>query len=636
MKPKNGETPNFVCQERPKLYGIHFGTFDLETRGLGGEFLDASLYTDEDGPERYRSLPDLFDRLINPPRGVSEKTGRPLRYQFTWYAHNGAKFDFTYLSQLIINYAVANGITIEPVAQGKKLIAFVIPTPAGKVRLADSYPSLYTSLDKAAQAYAPEHLKSGHCPEHDFTKKPGVFYDSACPVCVDYMMNDSESLWHTLSNFHDVGRAVLKINPKLTTGAMALAAWKRDIPRGHVYFRNHRSKEDFMRKVGVGSLIYPGASSKVWEPAEGNDIAAVTVDRGAAFAASMLEAGYPVGTGTWTDEFEEDTFGFYEVIAQTPPGLEFPVIPFYTKEGRIFGVGKHLAYITTEQYREAIDAGYTIEVITGLVFNKTEPIFDKFLRKLEAMEYPPDGSACPPGVRTMVKNMRNSLNGKFNTNANQEVLCLGPYPTTEDGDLEEGIIPWLDDDGNSIPGGYLKVSEVEAPYIQPGWYAITTTRQALTMRRLIMMLPAEARGKVDTDSLTTLPGLVDELIQAGVITLGRGYGNWKVEHAWTWLQSIGPKNYRGEDTETGKINYAKGIPKRIMADNRDAHRLAGAGIKVQLEIDTLYSFQEMIKHGADMPATVRKRSISTPASVSGWEWDPVTLEFRPRVFEWAA
>lgn len=634
---KTQDPPNFIKRETPKLYNVQFGTWDLETVGLGGDFLDSATYTAEEGSMRFRTLADLFGHMLNPPRQCSAKTGRPRRYQFTWYAHNGAKFDFTYIASMILDYALENNVTIEPVAQGRRIIALTIPTPAGKVRIADSFPVLQTSLAGAAKAYAPDFAKMDHCPDHDFTKDDSAVYDPACQVCVRYMLRDAESLWHVMTNFEAALHKNLGVNLRLTTGAVAMSGFQRSIPRGHVYYRQSKSKEDFMRKVGVGSLISPGCTSEVWEPEPGQEFAAVTVDRGAAFAASMLEGDYPVGTGIWRDTWDEDRFGFWEVIAETPPELEFPVIPFYTDHGRVFGVGRHLAYITSEQYREAIAAGYRLEVIQGLVFNKLEPVFRKFIKKLEAMEYPPDGTPADPAVKAMVKNCRNSLNGKFNTNPEHESLKFGPLPRDEQtGQILDGVIPWMDDEGQPIPGGYLMTEIVEAAYIQPGWYAITTTRQAMTMRRLLMQLPKEARGKVDTDSLTTRPEHVTRLIEQGAVILGPGYGNWKVEHTWEWVQSIGPKNYRGQDTETGKINYCKGIPKRVMAKNRRAHARAGQGEQVQLRVPTLRTFQEMLKTGAETPAMTRLRSISTPASVTGWDHDPVTLEFRPRVFSWPA
>src|SRR5256885_402537 len=152
------------------------------------------------------------------------------------------------------------------------------------------------------------------------------------------MMRDAESLYHVMRNFETGLQEKLGVNLKLTTGAIAMAGFQRHIPKGHVYYRQSKTKEDFMRKVGVGSLISPGCTSEVWEPEHGHDLAAVTVDRGAAFAASMLEGDYPVGTGIWRDTWDPDRFGFWEVIAETPGGLEFPVIPFYTEHGRIFGV----------------------------------------------------------------------------------------------------------------------------------------------------------------------------------------------------------------------------------------------------------------------------------------------------------
>lgn len=630
MSPR--QEPDFLYRQRGKIYERWYGTFDLETEGFGGKFLDATVCT-EDGPERYRSLEDLFSRLLNPPR-LSYQTNRGstriTRRMFTWYAHNGAKYDFTYLALMIREYAVRNNVQVDTTIQGRKIIALTIPTEGGKVRLADSFPLLQSSLANAAKAYAPEYAKAGHCPDHDFTKK-NVFYDPDCKTCVAYALQDAVSLFYVMKNVTALLGRVFKVMPGLTTGSTAVKAWVSMIPRGHVYYRQHKDKEAFAQSAGVGSIIYPGDTSEEWTPAEGEDLAAVTLDRGAAFAACMKQGGYPVSAGIWTDEYEE-TFGFWEVIAESPPGCTFPVIPYSTdKDGRIFALGKGRAFITSEQYSYALECGYKLTIVKGLVFNKLEDIFSKFIQKCEDLEYPPDGSAADPAVKAMVKNMRNSLNGKFNTKTTHERIMFGPAVDKE-GELIPGAMPWVDEDGTEIPGVFVIIEESEVPYRHPDWYAITVTRQALCMIKLIRQLPPEARGKVDTDSITTRPREATRLIESGLIVMGRQYGAFKVEHGWRFLQSIGPKNYRGLDDAAGLVNYCKGISRGFLGEHRDEHRRAGLGERIQLQMPSVSSIQEMIKTGADLPATIRLRSISTPASVTAWSHDQVTKKFSPRYF----
>jgi hypothetical protein len=376
----------------------------------------------------------------------------------------------------------------------------------------------------------------------------------------------------------------------------------------------------------------------VWLPEPGSDTAAITYDRSAAFAACMMVGGYPVSPGVWVTERIPGHLGYYQcqvTTADNEPGF-FPFIPVWTDHGRKFAVGAQLpAYLTSEMIDMATAHGYQVTIVKGLAFERCEDVFSGFVRKCERFEYPPDGSDADPAVRAIAKNMRNSLNGKFNMKAETERLFIGDPPA----DLAtDGLAhPVVDSaTGEALPL-WSMTEEVDAPYIHPEWYALTTTRQILCMARILLQMEPAARGKVDTDSITGPAGVMADLAARGVITEGRGYGAWKIEHSWAWVQSLGVKNYLGDEWRKsasgaavlGQVDYCKGIPRKVMKANRAAHLRAAAGEKVQLTFDSLRTTKEMIEAQLDIPGVQRIRSIGIPDTCHGWVWDEVTHDFRP-------
>lgn len=592
----------FITRKIPRIKEKNFGTFDIETYGLGGPFLDATTYDEMRGGLRHRTVDELWSYLLS----VSAD-----KKNFIWYAHAGARYDFAYLAIKIRQFAIENKVTVETIQQGTKIIGLILPINLTSIRIYDSFPLLQNSLANAARAFAPEYAKLAHCKTHDFTK--GKYYSVGCSYCVEYMMRDAESLYHIMRNVREVVIETFGVEPGLTTGSTAMRAWIATIPEGNVYYRQSPAKEAFLRRVGAGSLTYPGHDSDRWENA-------ITVDRSAAFAACMMEGGYPTSTGIWTGTFNENYFGCYHVECSSPANLTFPVLPAYTENGRKFAVGNFESYITSDQYRIARELGYQLKVIKGLYFKRCENIFDEFIGKCEDLEYPPDGSPANPAVKAMTKHIRNSLNGKFNIRETMERIYIGEYELNSPDKRQ-----WVDEEtGKALPG-YTMTEYVDAPYCQPVWYAITVVRQQLAMIRLLLLLNPSERGKVDTDSLTIRAHSLARL----PIEIGPGYGKFKVEHEWAWVQSLGVKNYLGEEKDGTFLNYCKGIPRNIIRDFRDAHMGCAQGTKTQVTFTSLRTLKDMLKTGLATPAIMRKRSISIPATSVGWIWDELTHQFNP-------
>lgn len=617
---------------RPKTFDRIFGTFDLETIGLGGAYADGFTWEGPGTePERHLCVESLFKSLLNPDRGRTPN-GNESHRSYEWFAHNGAKYDFTYLAKRIRDYALENGLSVETCQQGTKIIRLVIPTPDGKVKISDSLPLLMGSLERVSKAFAPEFAKAGHCPMHDFTE--GGEYDPECDVCVDYARQDVIALWHTYQNHRVEFIRLFGVEPGLTTGSSAVKAWISTLPRGNVYWRQSPRKERWLRNFCTGAYITPGVTSAELEPEPGEDYAAITADRSAAFAAAMLEGNYPTDTGAWVFEHDpEAAYAFYQCEAECPEGRA-PLIPLTNSDGdKAWATGRGIAYVTSEQYEYAIQRGYRLKVTRGLVFDRVENLFDEFIKKCENLEYPPDGSDADPAVKAIVKNMRNSLNGKFNVREEQDRIYIGVAPADD-----AKARPMIDEDTGQRMPFYTKREPVEAPYCQPGWYAITVSRQQIEDLRLVELCDPAERFKCDTDSFTTTPGRMRDLVDSGALTIGPGYGAYKFEHLWITHQSLGPKNYRGTELVAGVERYSancKGIPAKLLKDDpvfREAHRRAGEGEKVQISFDSLRSLLEMIEKGLEIPGIRRVRSIGMPDTVNGWDYDRATKTFSPKHF----
>jgi len=604
-----GSKHRSVGYEAAKIRVIEFGTFDIESIGLGGSYADGTTYSEALGSVRHRTVSSLWKALIEPPRSS--------RKAWTWYAHAGARFDFTYIAASIVDYSRTQECVIETVQQGSKIIGLKVPTRGGIVLIYDSFPLIQTSLDSASKAYAREFSKSSHCPDHDFTI-PGVYYSPDCSICVEYMYQDAVALWHVMTNVTQIINSTFGVNPGLTTGGMAIRAWKATIPNGHVYTRQSDIKEEFLRRVGCGSLTYPGYTSAIQR-----DV--VTIDRTAAFAACMLDGGYPTSSGTWTNKYVPGEFGMYQCRVSCPIDIDFPVIPAYLENngGRKFATGTFTSYITSEQYELALSIGYDLTVVKGLVFNRCENVFTEFIEMCQSLETPEDGSICDPAVKLMVKNARNSLNGKFNIRPVMERIFIGK--------MQIGCKhkAWVDSVNGKLLPGYLMDEIVDAPYANPAWYALTVTRQQIAMIRLLLLLEPSERGKVDTDSLTTTIKGLSKL----PVKIEPGYGNFKVEHEWDWLQSLGCKNYHGREVNGNRINFCKGIPRKVMAAHMDEQMAVGEGFDRQLQFESLRTLTDMFKKGGDMPGIIRKRSISKPDTSTGWNWNCQTKLFTPIFLE---
>src|SRR5690348_7102173 len=123
-----------------KFKPLDLGTFDIETVGIGGEYLGGMTNSYQFEHKFHRRAGSLFRELLAYP-------GK------TWFAHNGAAFDFTYFAAFLKDWVTAEGEgrTLETVSQGDKVIGVVLKTEGQKrkdqIVIRDSYALIPSSLD---------------------------------------------------------------------------------------------------------------------------------------------------------------------------------------------------------------------------------------------------------------------------------------------------------------------------------------------------------------------------------------------------------------------------------------------------------------------------------------------------------
>jgi hypothetical protein len=587
-----------LCQRRLKtLKPRIIATFDIETDGLGGTFLEAAIYDGEEVTYFATASEMMMYMSQNPKK--------------TYYAHNGANYDFHYLLESLYDF-LALGWTIEFQHQGEKIIAATCKRDKVSFRLADSFPLLSTSLAKASKAFAPKYMKK------DIGLGRGVTYDPMNPVHKEYLAYDVMGLYWVMQNFRERVFGLFGCDIGLTAGSTAMKCFLATMPTGHVHWRLHRDQERFCRDGYFGGYTYPGLDMNPHP-----DI--LSVDINAAYAAVMKEE-YPVGIAISTAEYHSEYFGIYRCRVTTPPydTLKFPCIPYRDPHGpkTCWAAGTFETTITNIEIEFARKRGYVIDVIVGYYWLKKEKVFINFVNLCESLELESNEH------KEVTKIMRNSLYGKFGTRLETQRMILCDQ-------LQDGMYPVIDPiTGMPIEHLAMVDETIDEPYVQPHWAVFVTARERL---RLIESMEAIGHQYVrygDTDSIKADRVAIEAAIERGDIKISKRFGDFKQDGAYDMFQVFGPKNYRY--TCKGKNSWkVKGIPAYALLDMTSFDPYKDCVIPLLAEVDMntvdprnepiipefqgLHSFRTRIKKPSLPIYSSRKRTVGTMKTALTWQ-----------------
>lgn len=613
-KPLANETP------APDKLGLPpIASLDIETDGLGGEFIYGSILTDQ-GYTDFSSMGDVFDWIIKHP-------------EYRYLSHNGAGYEFAYLAPFVHEYFLSNdNVEVSTLLQGdSKIVRITIETTVEqdngrikkeKIELDDTLCLFSMSLDKVAKAYCPELPKlKGSI---NFEKEK---FDPSNPQHMAYLHRDCEIVYVAYQKFAANVAAVFGSKIGLTAGSTALKAFKTTIPKGHTYYRVHKDVEQFIRECYYGGLVLPGKQL-------GNVGNIASVDINGAYAYQMREHKYPVGTPYSTDSYHPTDIGFYYVLAEVPRSVFFEVgfnpVPHRDPiQGLSWPTGVFYTYMSTPEIEFARSCGCTIDVQCGYVFPRSEYIFKPFVDKCQEMELAMEGIFKPT-----IKTIRNSAYGKFGSKDTHKVVRYSRETLPDTTPLMN------EDNGKEIEGLYIYEEPQEAEYMLPHWAALVTAYE----RVYIMGFVREAyrRGAktvyCDTDSLKADYAVIASMLEDGYIPHGSLYGQFKLEDICDQFIVLGSKCYYGHLDETLMNKHglnvpvdeenkkkildffkAKGIPKRKL--DKKLYTSAMKGEFEEKPFISVKSTLSIMKEGSYVRPEERKRKITNIRNSYAWEVD---------------
>lgn len=523
--------------------------FDFETKGLGGEFIIAAVWTSDAQRSLFDTLDSFFEWVVLHP-------------EYRFLAHNASGYEFAYLYPYIYRYFADNdNVELIPTLQGDTRIVqlrIIIThgetlTRRGKptktiIDLRDTLCLFNMSLERVAKAFCPELPKlKGNI---DFEKED---FDPTNKAHIDYVYRDCEIVVKAYERHWNDVKEVFGSPLGVTAGSTALKAFKTTIPEGHVYYRTNKDADKFIRQAYYGGWVNPGRSVGQW-----GEVGSVDVN--GAYAFQMSRYAYPVGSAVATHHFDPDKIGFYHCDCVVPPSvydtLGFNPIPRKDDNGLCWPSGHFQTYLSTPEILYARGRGCTVNVLCGYEFSRTEKVFDGFIAKCQEMEKVDDFKYKPT-----IKGIRNSGYGKFGSKEEHKTIKFSPT-------VIHGMSPLVNEQtGEHIPGVYVGVESQEADYMLPHWAALITAYERLYIMEYAELCYKSGAKNVycDTDSIKCDLAVIMKLVDNKQIPVGDNYGQFKVEELCNQFLLLGGKCFYGETENPEKpLMKAKGIPNRLL------------------------------------------------------------------------
>lgn len=307
---------------------------------------------------------------------------------YTFYAHNGGKFDFLFLLKPLI----ARNIPFKLITQGARITAIKITLNRYTYKFVDSYPILTASLEKLCATFAPERMKLVGTINFDREK-----VSKTNPVHISYLENDCISLHQIIKRYQTLPY-VSEVGVKLTTASLAMAGFRTTI-NAPIRITSD-SVQEFVRKS------YAGGRVEIFRQFDQNFY---RYDVNSLFPAQMLNRPIPLERiGSAHDAFQ---FGFHDVTVKVPDGIHIPIL-YHKINGKLyFPTGTFRGVYFSEELKLALSQGAKIlKYHRGERFTESEDIFTEFIKNLYRIREENPGNNP---FNFLAKTLMNSCYGKF-------------------------------------------------------------------------------------------------------------------------------------------------------------------------------------------------------------------------------
>jgi hypothetical protein len=571
-----------------------FGTFDLETDGLAGDFIIAGTYDQDSGFQSFLSMPDLLQYLTS-------------RSDLQWFAHNGARYDFGYfLTEDSRQWILDNDWTLRVMQSRTQAIGMTLEKeiPGKKKPLRISFKDFFRffpqRLSKLTKLFNTEHGKL----ENTVDFENGEVFDPQNSDHMMYLEHDCRGLYEVIEKFSELLWEHYGVPVGWTAPGTAMNAWQKTIPKDHAYYKLCKTKRDFFREGYYGGMVQVRYSEfpKSFNGIPQENIHADYYDVNSMYPAQMLK-GVPCGTPSRTKQYEPGKPGFYRVRAHVPD-TAFPMIPYRDKTGTKWPIGIFETVLTSLEIEFGQKQGITFDIQDGYVFPGIEQPFDKFIQKCRELRL----KYRKTPLEMLAKLMQNSLYGKFGSSETTRALYFGkkaPESSRFFLDIETGMI---------IDGAYEVEENLDVGYLQPHWAAWITANARICLSEQIIKL-GERFVYCDTDSLTVISnGWTTPPFELSETE----YGAYKHEGRIEEWYCAGPKTYAARFGADWSCK-AKGVHTQKVTWRMV--QKASRGEKIPVKMGTMTSLPVLIKNDSHGPKYIHlERTLTTPENVLGFRW----------------
>lgn len=304
-------------------------------------------------------------------------------YSYKFYAHNGGKFDFLALFE-ILNHEYPLKILQ---AHGRLIQIQVEVAERRYIYFRDSFSLFPVGLKKLTEAFKVKHAKK----EIDFDKEQ---FNASNPEHLEYLEYDVIGLYECLTTFFSSPK-ISDTKPRLTEGSTAMAVFRTTL--NNPIKTPPKNIQNFSRRA------YYGGRVEIFRH-EGDDLNLYDVN--SIFPWVMRTKPLPIEyLGRASDVTD---FGFHDVTMYVPE-MYIPPLPL-RREKLFFPCGTFRGVFFSEEIKAAILLGAkVIKYHSGETFSETNNIFNEYIDFFYDMRTRNSGNA----LNYIGKRMLNCLYGKF-------------------------------------------------------------------------------------------------------------------------------------------------------------------------------------------------------------------------------
>jgi len=363
-----------------------FVTWDIETKGLGGELVIGGIYTGSSYYEfkDWNTLFFMFKSGVIPAKS-------------NLFAHNAGKYDNRY----VMEQAKKHGFEISSIQYIQNGVVFTLKLGKKRWYFRDSYHLMPESLKSLCESFEIEHSKK----EFDIKKWMTEGYKITDELKT-YLYYDCVSLYELIDKFSELMNNDVK-------QTIASTAFNKLLQTEYKNIKLKKLLANFMKKEHERDIrfAYKGGRVEVFTR-HGENL--YKYDVNSLYPHVMKKYDYPfakyhvVSNSKYAEKYiARGELGVYYCGIECPY-MKYPYLGKKYNNKLIFPVGEWVDWLTSFEIIEARKRGYKIDISHGYTFERKGHVFENYVNEYYKIKQSSTGAK-----KKVAKLILNSAYGKF-------------------------------------------------------------------------------------------------------------------------------------------------------------------------------------------------------------------------------